>query len=638
MAKFIPPDRINGIFREFWDKTYDEIYTSMAGMADIWEGPGNYQNSYAGAGTIIGMQYYNDKLFIVQGGGLQTFIKVISPNGVEIHMLNSQACLITHTSRDVYGSICVINDNELIIGYLYVNLELQFSAPYGLDLAELWDNPSVKITSARVSSTSWVTAIRSIGSTQFFLYSKASPEDCLPCEVKKSSVGSGLVKFSCVEERYSMAAQTIQSFRASRSMMATGASMSVTSMGGLGFFDKKPMPRANTAECILAMDEYVSLFNKARISPADIGEVGQKMSRSCSRVMYGNMLQTIQYKKEAELMHDDFIEAYIAGKEDNSDVYDKSVEIVSLIAPLLGELINSMSDNEMMRSIFSDQIWWAPLWFVDNKDKFIGVEGRINPYNLLHTVKFEDFMEVLINAASSMPPLSPSQPLPMGWIIMSDANSTPVKYSKTSMTYFRFPFATCMSSTKLFTLGDYDIDSICDIETRGDGVIIWAWKDTSTLKNRMYMKLKCYKVSNDGVFAEIGTVDIGYALSPVDNSAKAVGISSDNTYWIVRDYFLKDSVSGGIDYVETKVNISSDMTTVMNAGNSIGYANVNEITGIEALAKGTVHYSDGMLETDYAPIDLDDNFIGISSWGNDGKQYSWVKGYSGYMIHSADLL
>ena len=637
MAKFIPPAQIDGVFREFWDKTYSEIYTSMAGMADIWEGPGNYQNSYAGAGTIIGMQYYNDKLFIVQGGGLQTFIKVISPNGVEIHLMNAQACLITHTPRDVYGSICVINDNELIVGYLYVNLELQFATPYGLDLSGLWDNPSVKITSARVNSTSWVTAIRSAGSIQFFLHSKASPEDCLPCSVKEAA-SSGAVKFSCVEENYSREAQVIGSFRASRSMMATGANMSVTSMGGMGFFEQKPMPQTNAAECIKVMDEYVSIFNKARVSPTDVGEIGQKMSRSCSRVMYGNMLQTIQYKKESEAMHDSYIESYISGEEDNGEIFTKSSALVALISPLLGELTSSISDNEMLRSLFSDQVWWAPLWFVDNQELYVDTDSRLNPYSLLHTVDFEDFMEILINAASSMPPMSPSQPLPMGWIVMSDKNSAPVKYSRTSMTYFRFPFSICMSSTKLFSLGERDIDSVCDIETRPDGVIIWAWKDKSTLKNRMYMELKCYKVSNDGAFSEIGTVDIGYSLSPVDNSAKAVGLDDAKTHWIVRDYFLKDSTSGGIDYVETKVNISSDMSKVMNARNSMEYANVNEISGMEAGSKGTVHYSDGMLETDYDPLDLDNDFMGTPSWGNDGKQFEWVGGYSGYQIHSADLL
>ena len=295
----------------------------------------------------------------------------------------------------------------------------------------------------------------------------------------------------------------------------------------------------------------------------------------------------------------------------------------------------------MLRSLFSDQIWWSAIWFVANEDKILGddsgedSEYRINPYNLLHTVRFEEFMELLVDAAGNVPPLQESQALPMGWIIMSSVGTAPVKYSRNSMTYFRFPYSICMSTTKLSSLGERDFDAICDVETRPDGVLIWAWLDRSTLKNRMYLELICYKVSNDGVLGKIGSIRQGYGWSPADNSAKAVQIAGDK--WIVRDYYLKSS-SGGIGYVQTTVDISSDMKAVMDAGNSIGYANVNEISGSEGQAKGTVHYSDGMLESDYAPYDLDNSFMDIPSWGNDGKQYGWVGGYSGYQIHNSSLL
>ncbi len=635
MARYIDPSLVKGIFREFWDKDYSNIYLSMAGLADIWEGPGGYQNSYSGAGTILGMQYYNDRLYIVQGGGLQTFVKVISPNGVEIHMIGTQACLITHTAMDVYGTICVINENELIVGYLYVNLDLQFATPYGLNLAQLWDNPTVKITSARVSSSGWVSVVRSAGSIQLFLHQKASPEDCLPCSTKEAAAIGSTTKFSCKEENYSREANYIDSYRASRSMMTTGANMSVTDMGGMGLYERKPLPRTDAFGCLRSMDEYVAVFNKARISPTDVGEVGQKMSRSCTKNMYGNMLQTIQYKKETELMHDKYIESFIKGEEDNEKLASDSVAMLGLITPFLSEIAGTVTDNDMLRAIFSDQIWWSAIWFANNTDKFVGIEDRLNPYTLLQTVGFEDFMDMLINAASNIPPLEPSQPLPMGWVIMSDKDTNPVKYSKTSMTYFRFPFSICMSTTKLGELPERDFDSICDVETRPDGVIIWAWLDRSTLNNRMYMELRCYKISNDGVIGLLDTKLIGHDASPVDNSAKTVTVGDDCFY--VRDYFLKTS-SGGIDYVETKVLMSGEMRDIANASNAGHYSNTNEISGMAASSKGTVHYSDGMLETDYEPYDLDDGFVGVPAWGNDGKQYDWVSGYSGYQIHTADLL
>ena len=635
MAKFINPDLVKNIFREFWDKSYSKIYLSMAGMADIWEGPGKYENAYAGASTIIGMQYYNDRLYIVQGGGIQTIIKVISPNGTEIHLIGAQACLMTHTAQDVYGSICVINENELIVGYLYVNLDLQFATPYGLDLAQLWDNSSVKITSARVSSSGWVTAIRSAGGVDFFLHQKASPEDCLSCQTKEDASSRSAAQFSCTEENYSRQAMVIDSYQASRSMLGSGANMSLTDMKGLGGYERKPMPALDPFECIRTMDEYIALFNKAKISPTDIGVVGQKMSKSCSKNMYGNMLQSIEYKKGTVAMHDKYIEDFLKGKEDNRWIASESKKFLALIVPFLSEIKGNVSDSEMLRALFSDQIWWSSIWFAMNENKYVGTPDRINPYTLLQEVPFDEFMNMLINAAGNVPPLSPSQPLPMGWIIMSDKNTNPVKYSRTSMTYFRFPFSVCMSTTKLGHLDEFEFDSICDVETRPDGVIIWAWQDRSTLKNRMYVVLLCYKISNDGVISLLDSLRIGYGGTPVDNSAKTV--TTDKDVWYIRDYYLKSS-SGGIEYVETKVNISAEMKAVMHASNATNYANLNEISGSPASAKGTVHYSEGMLEHNYEPYDLDDGFVDIPAWGNNGHQYSWVRGYSGYQIHSADLL
>jgi len=640
MANHIAPDKIEQIFKWFWDKTYGDIYTTMAGMADIWEGPGGYQNAYAGASTILGMQFYEDTLYVVQGGGLQTFIKVFSPNGIEIHMLGAQACLMTHTPLDVYGSICVINKNELIVGYLYVNLEMQFATPYGLDLAQLWDNNSVKITSARVSSIAWVTAIRSAGSTQFFLHQKANPEDCLPCSVRQSN-SSGSAKVSCIEEEYSRQPMGIESYVATRSMMANGANASITDMGGVTLLDKKTRPVADAAECLLAIGEYQVLFNRKKISPRDIGIVGQKLSRSCSSTMYGNMLQIVEYKSKAEDLHDRLLEQIANGVSSSQgqqggqqpiDVGAESAELVGLISPVLMS-INKSSDSPMLKELFRDQIWWGPIWFSLHQTEIENIE---NPYTLLQSLSFDDFIDMLTTAAAAIPSPTATTNLPMGWIMVSDADTAPVKYSRKGITYFRFPFSLCMSTTKLFTIGERDIDSICDVETRPDGVLVWGWKDRSTLGNRMYMELKCYKISNDGVASLLSTFTLGYDMTPLDNRAMAVGVGDG--YWIVRDFYIVDSEAGGIAYVDTKVNMSADMKNIIDQPNASNYANVNEISGMEAGTVGTIHYSDGLLERNYGDYDLDDGFVGIPAWGNDGKQFDWVKGYSGYQIHSPDLL
>ena len=127
-------------------------------------------------------------------------------------------------------------------------------------------------------------------------------------------------------------------------------------------------------------------------------------------------------------------------------------------------------------------------------------------------------------------------------------------------------------------------------------------------------------------------------MSPIDSSAKAVGISPDKDYWIIRDYYLKDSVSGGIGYVETKVGISGDMTRIMGVSTVLNYCNVNEIAGAGPGLEGTTYYGDGLLETDYGHYDLDDSSVDPLFWKSDAKDYEWVAGYSGYQIQSLDLL
>ena len=631
MTSFTTPTEIKNIFDEFWDKSYDEIFTTMAGLADIWEGPvsGNRIQMDGGTGTIIGIQIYNDKIFIVQGGGLSTYIKVISPNGVEIYDLGSNLCLMTHTAMDVYGGMTVINDEELIVGYMYINLKLLFMAPYGIDLSTLWNNPVVKITPIRISSTSWVVAIRDSINWRVFSVQKESPEDCLPCKKKKAH-SSKNAEFECKEENYSRQAMRISGYRANRSALATGVGMSVCGMDGFGKMEKIPVPIPNNELCLEAIDEYTSLFNKQKISPTDIGMIGQKMSSNCSRVLYLNMLQIVEYKVQTKHQYEEYTTAFLKGEENNSQLVDDSEAIMSLISPLLVELKNTKRDSSLFKSIFKEQVWWAPIWFAFNRDKIVK-DSRINAYTQASFVKYDDFVDVLMLASNAIEP-EETAPLPMGWIIMAEKGDTPIRHGKHSMTYFRFPFALCMSTRTIFSVDNREFKAVCDVETRADGIYVWVWDDKSTLWYKQSPVLKCYKTSNSGVTKIIATHEVGYTMSPVDNKAQSVGISPNNDYWIVRDYYLKDSQSGEIGWVESKVAISADMKELYDSGAVSPYANINEISGIEGGAKGTMHYKDGGLESHWQRLDLDDNSVTQLAWGNDGPQYDFMSGYTGYQI------
>jgi len=634
MSLYSAPENIKSTFMEFWDKSYDEIFLSMAGMADIWEGPTEDGFGYEdGTSTILAVKIFNDRIFIAQGGGLQTIIKVLSPNGVEIYDLGSQLNLMTHTSQDVYGSMAIINDHELVLGYMYINLKMLFMAPYGIELSGLWRNPAVKIVPTRVSSSSWIVGIRDNLNWTVFITKKESPEDCLPCDSKRKAARES-VEFECREEKYGRHAMVISGYKASRAALGGGgASMSVTRMGGFSKMERIQKPVTDNKRCLEAIDQYVSVFNKAKISPSDVGEIGQKLTSSCSRVLYLSMLQIVEYKTQTTAMYNKYIKDILKGEMDNDWLHSKSKDLVQLISAMLSELKGTSADSELLKSIFSDQIWWGPIWFIANKDKLKKNGEDVNAYNLLHNIKYDDFAEVMLMATSSANGNIETEPLPMGWIIMANKNKTPVKYGKSSMTYFRFPFSICTSTRPLFKVSNMDFRSICEVETRADGVYVWVWVDKSTLWNKQWMVLRCYKISNDGVSKVLDEVTIGYDMSPVDDSAKSVGVSEDNKYWVVRDYYLKDSVNGGIGYVESKVHISEDMQDIYSASSTFYYSNLNEMSGAEGSSTSTMKYKDGGLERHWEKFDLDDDKIKTLAWGNDGPQYSFVSGYTGYQIH-----
>lgn len=630
--------QIENIIRDFWDKDYDEIFLSMAGLADIWEGYLGEETPYSATSspTILGIKIYNDKIFIAQGGGMQTFVKVLSPNGIQIYDLGSQLTLITHTAQDVYGSMAVINDNELVIGYMYINLSRLFMAPYGIDLSTLWNNPSAKIVAVRVNDTSWMVMIRDYMSWRGMLVTRESPEDCLPCETKKK-MAKNPDRFECTEINYGRQALVVRGFTASREDVDNGATLSVAGMGGMSKLKELKQPDSNDEECLKSIDGYILAFNKQKISPQDVGMIGRQISTNCSKLLYTNMLEIIEYKQISHSTYIDFMQTFIRGEQDIPALVSECKVNVTLISTMLVSLSELDDTSSFLKSIFSDKIWWGPIWFIANEEKLTQVEGQ-NPYKLLDGVSYDAFIDTIKSAGVAASPTEPPN-LPMGWIVMAPQGRVPVKYGRESMTYFRFPFAICTSTRSLFEIDAFAFSSVCEIETRADGMIIWVWDDRSTLWNKMWIRLAVYKLSNDGVFTKIDEVDIGYTMSPAEDSAKSIGIAPDNSYWIVRDYFLKDSQQGGIGYVETKVDIPVDMKALYVSDQVSPYANINEISGREAGAMGTVHYSNGMLERNWEKYDLDDDKIArLPAWGNNGASYNFVGGYTGYMIHSSEEL
>ncbi len=619
---FLTPAEIKSVFNGFW-QGQTASNTAMYGLGDIWEGPtgeNEGEGTLSNNNTVFAIDTYKNNVYIAQGG-ISSWLKVITPDETKIYTLNSFAILLTNSGRAPYFSMTVINEDEVILGYLYLNLRHQYAAPFGLEMSDFYRNPSISISNIRVSSSSWITAIRDRSEWKIEINSKSGPDNCLPCELKKEATST---EFTCIDLEFSREANVMPGYRAD----AENGILSFSQGPGLSGMTRIPMPTMDAEKCMSSIDEYSSIFNRAKISPSDVGRVSAKISKSCSRAMYGNMVKSSAYKAKAKSMAEKYVEDLLANGEDNDKLYVEATKLTGMIGEMLFELSSSFGDNSFTKGLFRDTTWWAPIWFASNKTKLDLLEDGDNAYSLLFSVSLDDFIAILSAAASSAPTETEAQVEEMGWILVGNKGVTPVKLGKNNMSYFRFPFSECMSARKLFAIPDpFEIDGVCGAETRSNGIVVWGWRYGNPIAI-----LKCFFMSNDGAYSKVGEFPLPEGFSPISGAAMAA--SDDDGTWIIRDFYLADF--NDIQYVETTVDGGAEMKELKESDTVMNYGNINSSTTGVGMGH---YYDDGLLDAHPGKHGLDDPpAAGGRAWGNDGRQMDWVTGYSGFQIKSADLL
>ncbi len=607
---------IKKVFDEFWSGNAG-ANTSMYGLVDVWEGPDPKakHQSQSSSNTAAAIETYKNNVYLLYGVGSQSWLKVITPDGPVIYDIGSILCLMSQNVWPTYFSLTVLNENEVIAGYLYLNLEHQFCAPFGIGMASLYKNPSFSISNYRVSDTAWITGIRDVSGWHFLIYSKASADDCLPCETKKAYAK---VKFECMEIDYTHDATRMDAYE-SETLTYTGD----------GYGAAKPLPTIHPEKCTKAMNQYATVFNHIKVSPEDVGAVGREISRYCNSAMYSNILNVTEYKTGSEIMKDKYIDKLLKdGENDKAYILSESARLAGMIGGFLYEIRDELGDNDFTKSLMRDTVWWAPMWFNANRSKVNEIDEERSVYSLLYGVDMIDDFIPLIQASASKPKGPKPNLSKLGWVIVGKYGTGVSKYGKNNMTYFRYPFALCFSGRTIGHLeNNLEIDGVCGVETRGNGVLIWAWQyDTES-------KLKCYLYSNDGVLSKIAETSI--TTSPTSNAPMAAAIEGDK--WLIEDFFLSDF--GNIDSVVSEMMISPEIKQMTDAKDVMWYGNINELRGSWAVPKYA--YDDGLLDPHAGRFDLDDDRVKGNdgrAWGNDGKQFDWISGYSGYQIMRADLL
>ncbi len=619
--KHLTKQEIKSVFDKFWADT-TAANTAMYGLADIWEGPAGKnegKGTLTSNNTVMAIETHRDNIYVMQGG-LSSWLKVITPNETRIYELGSMAMLLLGNRHSPYMSMTVLNDYEVIVGYLYLNLRHLFMAPFGIDMATFYKNPFISISNVRISSSSWVTAIRDASQWTILSNSKTSADNCLPCLSKRNLSSSD---FSCVDADFaSRQPVRLNGYRAPSEDGVLSYSQGV----GLAGMSRITPPVMDPLECLNALDGYSAVFNQARVSPVDVGAAGDQVSSKCSTAIYSNAVNSAEYKSLATALHTEYLGKLLDGVNNIQNLIEESQSIVGGIAEFLAGITPHLGDNEFTRRIFNDSAWWAPIWFASNKVKLEELIGtQRNAYSELYFILMDEFISVLVSVASAGKETQ-SVPGTVGWVLVGKKNVTPTIRGKNNMTYFRFPSSECMSTRKLFSIDARSIDGICGVETRANGILVWGWKYGES------SVLKCFFMTNEGVVSEAGEHVLDQNFSPVGGSPMAVSDAGD--IWIIRDFYMADFQD--IQFIENTVDAGSEMTDLKKSSTVVNYGNINEST----LSLGTGrYYDDGLLDAHPGKRGLEDpRATGNRSWGNDGQQYDWVSGYAGYQIQAADFL
>ena len=608
---YLTPSEIQDTFNDFWSGGTEKVEMSMYGLADIWEGPTGNSNgvgSYINSNTVMALETYKDSVYTIQGG-LQGWLKVVSPNGTRIYNLYSSLILLINNSNAPYFSMCVLNEDEVIAGYMYINLRHQFIAPFGLDIADIYSNPFASLSNVRVHDSAWVTAIRDRNSWKLYSYSKAAPENCLPCAAKKRMAKT---EFSCSEDQYSRIASHVPGYD-SDGLLSYGRSSGYDNMRAL------PQAPMRAGECMKSLKKYTKAFNQAKLVSSDIGIAGKQVSKNCSSGMFSNIITIAEHAESSYQMSKEYLDMLLGGDEgDVAYIKLESSRITGEIAGFLSEISHSLGSNSFTRELMKDTTWWAPIWFSANSDKLRSGE---NAYSLLSNVQIDDFIELLRYAASSDSASSVEIPHKMGWIFTGRKGDTPVKFGKNNMTHFRFPRMECIGIQKLFEIPAFSVNGICGVETRPEGIVVWAW-EYSTDSN-----LVCWIMTNGGVATKVAEVGCGDTFAPTSGAPMAV--SKGETDWIIHDFFLADNNT--IDFTEVTVPIGDDVSTLLKGSLVASYANLNEVTGTSSF------YGDGLLDSNKGQFDLDDSRVTHGGWSSDGSRPSWSAGYAAYLITASEF-
>ena len=405
----------------------------------------------------------------------------------------------------------------------------------------------------------------------------------------------------CKEESFTVEAGQFNMFGREQSLIGDkNFGLSVQRDGALG----SPIPEAtgDMAGCVVAISKYKFIFNIATLEPSKIGTIGSIVSDKCPGIILKNLGEVLQYREDAISLYDTYLNSRTDdGLYDNEMLHSQSDKIVTKILPFIASLDITGANSNVFESIFSDMIWWAPIFFsfdtpsTANRNWYI--EAGYQSAEAIATIMTAAAADADINLGNSI--------VENKYIIRKISESGDlIKKSGRNLTTFKMAGSgSCFASKILTSLKRDQVDVISEIEYRENGTLIWGFKYSIDYGN-FYSDILLYFVpKNTSNAILIERIPLPAESQPIDGSAKS--ISKHGKVWKIHDFFYDGS---RIKWTTVEVPVDEELDLIARAAVGSYASNIGEFSASSDMNTLNV-LQDGrkIKQEDYDDKDLDDS-------------------------------
>ena len=547
-----PPQKgIEESLSDFYDVQAPGIY-SLIGLVDIKEGDD----------TVIDVAVHNGAAYIMQwvtNSGV--VLKKLTTSYTYIYNLFAFPWISIFGSRTPYGTMEILDDNTVIFGDIYIDLDklllfllreqLSINVPFKL-LGHVANYSSLK----RINTLSWVRMYTDEKLRRtYLLYQRSSFLNCLSCRDRKRIFEAiGAEEVECTQEDLGQ----IKGFQ--HSLTQECGVISNASLRSLKAFDKQTkqpfVQQRDMAKCIDAFRRLAALLNSTNIHSETMATF-RSVGKFCDDQMSTVFPDYIVAEQRARHINERFLQEYASNSVDYEEFFSEIRDVAQDVARVLSTLARNPYEN-VISTLFTDQYLWGAFYIYLHEEHYRkehyrnGRWQRFNPYRDLAYVHMEQFMVQILTEMAKAPTIE-AKPFRLRRIKLTSS-----RLFAASAEFLSLGPAGCLMVKNITLKERYPVHAICETEVRRGQLYLWTWTDMAAEQNRYnsYLidtpywprcKVVVYKIdpkkAKGFAVAEIDTPP-GWNMLP----SRKMAFATDRKRILFREYYLKDEHTiGSVD-------------------------------------------------------------------------------------------